>query len=152
MEFVDVLGKTEIFGKLSENEIGKVAALCSRESYEAGTHLSRQGEEIRKIYVVEEGLVQFQIEIAAGRPWSVDSSAKGNCFGWAALLDPPHPWASTARCVEPTTLVTVDAAKLRDLCGAESHIGYAVMLGIAGLISRRLENTRIQLAQLAEKM
>ena len=152
MDFKEVLQKTEVFGGLSEKELGTVVTLCDRESYEAGTQLSRQGQEIGKVYVVEKGLVQFQIEVGPGRFWSVDSSGKRDCFGWAALLNPPHPWASFARCVEPTTLVTVDAIQLRDLCMAEPGIGHIVMLGIAGLISHRLDNTRIQLAHVAEKM
>ncbi len=152
MDLREVLRKTEVFGRLSEEELGAVTVLCDKESYEAGTQLSRQGQEIGKVYVVEEGLVQFQIEVGPGRSWSVDSSRKGDCFGWAALLNPPHTWASSARCAEPTTLVTVDASRLRDLCSAEPHIGHIVMLGIAGLISHRLDNTRIQLAHVAEKM
>ena len=149
MDYADVLRNTEVFQDLTLDELRLVAALCGRESYDVDTQLSREGEEVKKLYVVEEGHVQFQIETGAGRLWSVDSSSKGECFGWAALLEPPHTWASGARCVEPTTLVTVDAAGLRELCRSYPHIGFVVMSGIGRLISRRLDNTRRQLAHVA---
>ena len=151
MEFVDVLRNTEVFGGLNEDELRMVAALCGREHHEAGTCISCQGEAVNKLYVVEDGLVQFQIEIGRGRSWSVDSSGKGDCFGWASLLAPLHPWASNAICVERSSFVTIESVDLHKLFRAQCRIGYAVMMGIAGLIARRLDNTRMQLAHLAER-
>jgi CRP-like cAMP-binding protein len=152
MSFVSVLRNTEVFRRLSDEELGKMVRLCTRQSYEAGTQLSQQGKEIRNLYVVEEGLVQFHIEIGPGRSWAVDSSGKDECFGWAALLEPPHTWASSARCVEGTTLVVVGGTKLRELCQREPHIGYAVMLGTAQVLRQRLNHARVQVVHLAERM
>ena len=152
MDYVDVLRNTEVFQSLTDDELHLVAALCDRESHPAGTQLSQQGDEVSKVYIVEEGRVHFQIQIGGGRLWSVDSSSRGECFGWAALLDPPYRWASGARCVEPTALVRVDAPGLRALCRSHLHIGFKVMSGIARLISRRLDHTRRQVASVADRM
>ena len=149
MDYADVLRNTEVFQGLTDDELRLVAALCGRESCGADTQLSREGDKVEKLYVVEEGHVQFRIATGAGRLWTVASSSQGECFGWKALLGPPHTWASSARCVEPTTVTTVDGAGLRELCRSYPHIGFVVMSGIARLISRRLDNTRRQLAHVA---
>lgn len=152
MSFVEVLRDTEVFKRLTEDRLRRVAALCARSTYEAGAMVARQGDEVRKLYIVEEGMVQFQIEIGPGRSWSVDSSGRGECFGWAGLIDPPLPWASTGRCAEDTILTEVDIGGLKKLCESEYYIGYAVMLGVATLVANRLQHTRIQVVHLAEKM
>ena len=151
MDYADVLRNTDIFQELAEDELRLVSVLCARESYDTEAQLSREGDEIGKLYVVEEGRVLFQIETGWGRLWSVDSCSRGECFGWAALLEPAHTWASAARCVEPTRLITIDAAGVRELCRSYPHIGFVVMSGIARLTSRRLDNTRRQLAQAADQ-
>lgn len=147
----EILGETEVFRGLTNDELDLVADLCSREFHPAGLTLSRQGDNIDKLYVVQEGLVQFRFQVGTTRYWSVDSSSAGDCFGWAALLGPPYTWASEARCAEHTTLVTVDAAGLRTLCQSYPRIGFVAMSGIGRVVTQRLEKSRQQVATLADK-
>jgi CRP-like cAMP-binding protein len=150
-DILDVLNETDLFDDLTEDELAKVAALCEREFYPAGTVISRQGEPIGKLYVVIKGLVQFHLQVGPDRFWAVDSSPKGSCFGWATLLGPPYTWASEARCTEPTHLMVIDGSGLRALCQSHSHIGFVVMLGIGRVVTKRLENSRQQVATLADQ-
>jgi CRP-like cAMP-binding protein len=147
----ETLRETEVFRGLTNDELDLVADLCSPEFHPAGLTLSQQGDDIDKLYVVQEGLVQFRFQIGATRYWSVDSSSEGECFGWAALLGPPYTWASEARCAEHTTLLTVDAARLRALCQSYPRIGFVVMSGIGRVVTQRLEKSRQQVAMLADK-
>lgn len=151
LTFADLIPDAEVFEGLSPDELRMIARLCSREVYGAGEQISTEGEEVTKLYVVEEGRVQFSIKTDKGNLVPVDTSSKGECFGWAALLGPPHVWASSARAIELTTVVTVDASGLRALCRSYPHIGFVVMSGIGRLIANRLAHTRHQVANLTDQ-
>jgi CRP-like cAMP-binding protein len=148
----DVLRHAEVLRGLTDDEIEMLERLCTQESHPAGARLSTQGDEIHKLYVVEHGMVHFQIHIPGDGAWSVDSSTGGDCFGWASLFGPPYRWASSAVCVQPTRLTAIEGAGLRALCHSYPHIGFVMMAGIGRVVTYRLEKVRQQVATLAAQM
>ena len=68
----------------------------------------------------------------------------GELLGWSPVLGLSE-MTATARVIEPTTLVVVDAKQLVTLCEHNPRFGYEFMRRTALALSQRLSATRLQL-------
>jgi CRP/FNR family cyclic AMP-dependent transcriptional regulator len=146
---VDVLRQSVVFQKLTNEQIKKLAAIASFETYPAGTLLYKEGDPASKFYIVKEGKVILDMKCEMGphtppRQVTVDVIIKGESMGWSAVVD-PYIFTLSCLCMDPTTLVAVDAAKLREFIVEDLALGFEVMKSIAKLISSRLTHTRVLL-------
>ena len=78
-------------------------------------------------------------------------TAKGEVFGWAALV-PPHQRTATARCVEKASVICVDGKTLMGLLDKNDHMGYVVMKNLSGILSTRLTYTTLVLRREIRKL
>jgi signal transduction histidine kinase len=101
-----------------------------------------------KLYIVEDGRVvldmALRIGIGSGRQGSIAVITKGQVFGWWGGDSYIH--TMSARCVEETKLIAINAGALWHLLEHNHHIGYKVIKKLVGVISSRLVNTRDTLA------
>lgn len=147
MGHLEILRKAEIFEGLTDDELNKVDRICDIEVYEPGAIIFNENDEAKKLYIVESGRVSIRIEIGPDRYLPVFSCSEGCVFGWSPLV-PPYQYTAGAKCMEKSTVVAIDGAKLRELCHSDTHLCSVVMAGIARLISSRLRNTRLQVASI----
>jgi CRP-like cAMP-binding protein len=71
----------EIFQGLSDEEYEMVAKVCRQETYEEGSVIFNEGEESRKVYIVDSGRVVCESEAAPGKRVIVGSEVKGGICG-----------------------------------------------------------------------
>ena len=69
---------------------------------------------------------------------------KGELLGWSPLLGQVE-MTATARAMQPTRLVSIDATQLLALCEHNPRFGLEFMKRTAQALSKRLSATRLQL-------
>ncbi len=138
------LKKIALFQNLDSNEMAEILKLSERQEYAKGDVVFRQEDEAKKLFIVEKGLVAMVIQLKPGTERMIATESRGGAFGWAALLPPQHHTAS-ATCQEPSRLLVLDGAKVRDLCYQNPRLGVKVMEGLARFIANRIYSTNLRM-------
>ena len=69
----------------------------------------------------------------------IDTVLPNQIFGWASLVGPDRRTV-TARCTEPTRVISFSAKDLKAMFAEDPFLGYVVMTKLADIIARRLKN------------
>jgi CRP-like cAMP-binding protein len=84
---VELLGKTALFGSLSEADRQAIAGRMRRVQFEPDQMIFSRGDPGRDIYLVIEGRIRLSVLSTDGRELSLDHAASGSIFGEIATLD-----------------------------------------------------------------
>ncbi|MBI2855001.1 MAG: cyclic nucleotide-binding domain-containing protein [Chloroflexi bacterium] len=140
----NVLKQCSIFEGLSEIELEKIMAISRSAQWEAGDAIFSEMGSAAEMYVLEKGRVALQMSLPAGqvtRRVTVDVAGKNEALGWSALVEPKR-YTLSAICLEPTSVVAVDGAKLRSLLEADQGLGYKILRQLINVVASRLDETR----------
>jgi signal transduction histidine kinase len=135
------LGSSEIFGGLSEPDLLAIAEFCSEETSHEGHALLVEGEPAVKLFIVQRGKLALEKKVQLGRHSTprnatIDYVNPGQAAGFSALTE-PHTYSTSAICVEPTRVLTVDGVKLRDYLETHPAAGFTVMNTLSVLVGNR---------------
>ncbi len=143
------LKKIEFFEDLTGMELNSVKSICREEQYKKGDMVFSENSPAKHLYVVKKGRVAIEIKVSEEKDVNVYTvSHDGEAFGWSALVE-PFKFSAGARCVEDSTIISIDVRKLKDLINQDYHLGYIIMGKVSKIISNRLRNTRLQLINVA---
>jgi len=147
MVSVDLLKKFGFFKGFSDEELKKFGDVATEESYKAGVQIWKKGEPAKNLYLLEEGKVLMVLDTYMGthRPpmqVTVDVVTQGEAMGWSAVVE-PYLYTLGARCMDESRLITLDAAKLREILNADKALGFKFMHAIAKIVATRLTHTEI---------
>jgi len=141
----ETLKYSDLFQGLSDDELDKLLPLCQEKEYEAGVVIFAEGALCRTMYVVQSGKVAVEVTVRIGHgaegSATIDVITQGGCLCCAGLMD-PNILDATGRTLEPTKVITLNAAELKRLLEDNSEMGRRVMSNLAGVVSLRLQNTR----------
>ena len=154
MVTVHDLKQFNLFAGLDESELGQIARLCARRTYECGAEIFSPGVPAGDIFMLEgkNDAVQIEMAVFEGGPKTViHTLQKGEVFGWAALV-PPHQRTATARSVDKVTLICLNGKDLIELMDKNDHLGYMVMKNLSGILSNRLSYTTLVLRREIRKL
>ncbi len=143
-----------LFSGLEEQDLERIAALCTRNRYPANTVIFDPATNAENVYLLEGGNDAVQIEIPIQdheTKVTVHTLHKGEVFGWAPL-GPPHSKTATARCLEEANVITFKGKDLLALLEEDNRIGYRVMTNLSGIISSRLAYTTIVFRRELQRM
>ena len=112
--------------------------------WDAGETVFREGDRDSFLYVVEEGRVAIEIAVPGRGRVTILTVGPGEVFGWSSLFH-QRPKTASARTIEPTRALALDAGRLRELCDADPRLGYLLTRRILEVVSERLKATRMQL-------
>ncbi|MFC1864650.1 ATP-binding protein [Chloroflexota bacterium] len=147
----EALGKLELFEGLTDAQLDKVNQLCREEFYETEATIFTQGEEAKKLYIVEDGRVILEMTIrlgsGPGRHGVIDVVTKGQTLGWSAIVE-PHMFTMSARCIEKTKVIALDGAGVRRLLEEDSRMGSIIMERIARIVYSRFSRVRDTLSHI----
>ncbi|MBA7617290.1 Adaptive-response sensory-kinase SasA [subsurface metagenome] len=139
-----ILATSQLFERLTDEELDKITGLCSEEVYEAGSTLFREGEVGNRLYIVEEGRVVLEMAIrlgpGSGRQGTIAVITKGQGFGWWG--GESYIYTMSARCVDETKVIALDGVKLWRLLEEDYRVGYKVMKRLVGMVTSRLLRAR----------
>ena len=142
---LDRLRQNELFGSLTDEELSRLAPLCSDFVAVQDAILFTEGRNAIHLYVVTEGQIALQKAIrlphaTRSRRTTLTVCHPGDVVGWSALVE-PHKYALSAIAWESSRLINVDAKMLRRALDIYPNMGYKVMLSLSALVSRRMKQT-----------
>jgi len=146
----EILKTSQLFWKLSDSQLDKIATLCHDESYGPGVSIFSAGDNAHDFYIVKEGKVALEIEIRIGsrtrKKITVDVQTKGRVFGWPAIYSERLVYANSATATENTKLLAFNGEQLRSLCDDEHDLCRKVMRGLVMIVADRSERAKQTLA------
>jgi len=139
------LKKLEIFSKLNEEELNKIAKIARKEVVKKDKVIFREDTRAQNLYLITKGKVAIYMELHRGEEMVLRTLTDGMLFSWSALV-PPYRLTASARAMEDSELIVIGGEELEALFEEDPRLGYLIMSAIAGIASSRLRDTRMQLA------
>ena len=134
----------KFFAGLDSEYLTLLSGCASNVVFAADSFLFREGEPAETFYLIREGKVALEIAAPGRGALVVQTLGPGDVAGFSWLFD-PHRWEFDGRAVERVLAVRMDGACLRGKCDADPRLGYELMQRFAGLMTSRLQATRLQL-------
>lgn len=139
------LQRYRYFAGLPQSLLEQIAWISSVRPFKTGERLIEEGAPASQLMIVKSGQVDIIYRIGDGREVTAESAVGGDVIAWSALLEP---YVLTASGVgrKDGELIAIEAARLREMCNADSWLGYRLMTEIARGLRDRLTGLRVQLA------
>jgi len=135
---------------LDDEFLGHLASFTKLRNYEMGSVIFEEGSEAREFYMLKEGKVLLEVEIAPDIIISLGSIKKGYSFGWSALVkDGTHTTFAVA--AEPCSVISIPGGKFLEILESDPKVGYLVMTRIFQIFRRRLERRTRQFIKVMRK-
>jgi len=141
----------EIMSGLSDKQREKMRNLGRIETYEKNAVICNEGDESRKLYLVEEGQVAVQSELGRGMRIPITIVSEGQAFGWSVLV-PPHKLTATVTASSKTKVLAIEREPLLSLMKADPSLGLTIMQNIASIIGSRLRNLELEMVGLVQRL
>jgi CRP/FNR family cyclic AMP-dependent transcriptional regulator len=139
-----LLGRTDLFGSLSEADLRAVAAEMHEATYESNRLIFGRGDPGEQMYLVVEGRVRLSVLSVEGRVLSFNHASRGDVFGEIATLDGQTRTADATALTRVTTM-TLTRASLRRLMELKPLLAHAAV----AFLCRRLRTTSEQIEAIA---
>jgi CRP-like cAMP-binding protein len=145
---IDNLRRVEIFNGLLDEELLKVAELCSAVRVPAGKTIFKEGDGGDELFIIHEGSVRVLINTRGSdgtfAPSTINMLYAGQCFGEMILLNNAAR-SATVVAVDPTTLIVLHEPPFRQLCDTNPRIGYVVIRNLAQDLAYKLRSSNLLL-------
>jgi len=132
-----ILKETELFKGVDFEVMNEIADICSEESYSKDTVLFEKDEEAKCLYILFEGTVYLVIKNGGSITYNL--SEPGDVFGWSSMLENGK-YTASGICATDLKVVKIEKDKLNRIFQNHPEVGFKVLQGLAGVISRRLSN------------
>lgn len=149
---IQLLRKVSIFEGLDDDQLEKIAELCTEEIHVAGALIFRETEPAKQLYIPREGTVALEMGIRLWpektiRDMTIEILSPGEPFGLSALTE-SDVLTMSARALHRCRLIVLRSDALRRLMDSDHVMGHRVSSGIADLVAERLRDTRLKLSEL----
>ncbi len=123
----------------------ELIAGCGRnETFADGEHLMAVGDSAATFYAIRRGIVAIELVPAAGPPLVIETLEAGDVVGFSWLFE-PFVTEFDVRARGAVGAIAFDGACLRGKCDADHDLGYELMRRFAGVMTSRLQATRLRL-------
>jgi len=144
-----VLAVSELFNRLTDDELDKVVRICSERVYEPGITIFKEGDESKELYIIEDGRVALEVTLRFGsgsaRQGAIDVITRGEVFGLTPICDAKICVTQTstvsARCIEKTKVIILNGAELCHLFEENAYAGYKIMQILASIWRSRFQHS-----------
>ena len=135
---VTALGRTAIFGGLSETELRALAARSVEQRLARGEVLFVAGDEARGLYVIVEGAVRAFRESVDGREQVIHVEREGATIAEVPMFD-DGAYPSTVAAEEDSIILFIEKKDVRNLCLSHPNIALAALKLLAARLRRCAE-------------
>ena len=141
------ISQLEILRGLSKEQRQQLKSLGRIEHYEPDVVIFTEGTEARKFYLVEDGRVAVESQVARGMRFPISIVYPGQAFGWSALV-PPYMYTATVMALSKTGVISIDQEALLAMLRADPALGLTIMQNVACIVASRLRTVELALAGL----
>jgi len=144
---ISALKEFAFFKGFNDEQLNKLSVLASEKCFLAGTHLYKNGDIAKSLYLIKEGKIVLYIDNYMGphkapMQVTVDMITGGEAMGWSSVVEPCI-YTLSALCIDDGKTIVLDAAGLRQLLNEDCALGFRIMQAVSKTIAGRLTHTRI---------
>jgi len=139
---VTLLQRHPFVEEFQPQHIEKLASMATRVRFERDQVIFREGDECGEFYLIMTGLVALEIA-APDHVLRVQTLSAGDELGWSAILMGRRKHFQ-ARALERSEALAFDGGELLIACKQDAAFGYVLMHRLLGVVSERLQATRLQ--------
>ena len=139
---VTLLQRHPFVEEFQPQHIEKLASMATRVRFERDQVIFREGDECGEFYLIMTGLVALEIA-APDHVLRVQTLSAGDELGWSAILMGRRKHFQ-ARALERAEALAFDGGELLVACKQDAVFGYVLMHRLLGVVSERLQATRLQ--------
>ena len=140
---IQVLEKHPFTEELQPHHLELLADLARETCFERDAVIFHENEECSEFFLIVSGRVAVEIE-APDHTLRVQTLGAGDELGWSAILVGRGKYFQ-ARALERSMALAFDGPALIDACRHDTGFGFALMYRMLGVVSERLQRTRLQL-------
>jgi CRP-like cAMP-binding protein len=123
--------------------IDKLGGLGRQVRFAADQVIFKEGDDTHDFYLIVSGRVALEMQ-EPDHVLRVQALGAGDELGWSSVLMGRGKYFQ-ARALEPTEALAFDGAALLEACRGDTAFGFAFMYRMLGVVSERLQATRLQL-------
>ena len=138
-----VLKQHPFVEEFQPQHIDKLISLAKEVEFARDQVLFHEGDDYHDFLLIVAGRVALEIE-APGHTLRVQTLSAGDELGWSAILMGRGKHFQ-ARALERVKAIALDGPTLQAACREDKAFGYALMYRMLGVVSERLQATRLQL-------
>jgi len=139
---IEVLKKIHFLKNLPDDTLEKIGIVAQLETIGEEAILVRQDKKMNLVYMLVSGKIFLNCRSASGKPLTLDELSPGQSFGIFAFLGESLS-NFTAICPEKSTVITLSADKMIQLCEKDFKLGYTFMQQVVQMFkSRKDKHTR----------
>jgi CRP/FNR family transcriptional regulator, cyclic AMP receptor protein len=122
---------------------------CARRTrFPSDTLILHQGDAADRFFLIEDGCAALEADRKGQGTIRIQTLGAGDVLGWSWLF-PPHVYHFSARTVESTDTIIIDAIKLRTRFHQFPELGNVLVKHMAQVVVKRLEATQSQLVEIS---
>lgn len=144
-KLINAMQTVPLFQQMSEKHFEKILGIASLIEIDAKEELFREGDPEDFLYFVIQGRVAIEMYIPSRGRVRIHTAEPMEEVGWSSVTPVVRRRTADARAVLPTTLLKIDAVKLRQICDEDCSLGYLIMRRMCNVVAGRLLTTRLQL-------
>jgi CRP/FNR family cyclic AMP-dependent transcriptional regulator len=118
--------------------------------YSSGAVIFEEGARAQDFYMLKEGKILLEVEIAQDIIISLGSIKRGYSFGWSSLV-PDGLHTTYAVAVEPSQVLAISGEVFLEILEREPRWAYLVMKRVFQVFKRRLERRTNQFIRVMRK-
>lgn len=141
----EFLKNIELFKDLTNYEIEVLAEQFQSINYSEGDFLFKENQERERVFVIFNGKVEILKSIHANKMKQIGLFNNGEFLSEGAMLD-THPHSTSARCIEPSTILVLERSHIETLFNEYPTITAKLLSSISRVMSRRLRIAASQAA------
>mgnify|MGYP003296721373 CR=1 FL=1 len=152
-QFIPILKRTQMFAGVGEEEIGSMLTCLNARlvSYKKGEYIFRQGEHLRDIVVVVEGIVHIQTDDYWGNRSILGQITVGELFGEAYVAPQSGALLHDVVAVENSTVIFFDVKRILTTCSSACRFHTLVVQNLFFMISEKNKNLVQKLGCMAKR-
>jgi CRP-like cAMP-binding protein len=138
--YEEILKTVSIFSGLGQEEIRRLAKICSERRYHEAEIIFVEHTEGDELFVILEGEVSISLELASEEDaMPLVLLRAGDVFGELSVVD-ESPRSATARSLRGCRVVVIGKEALDALMESDHDLGFKVMRNLARLVSKRVRS------------
>lgn len=138
-----VLKQHPFVEEFQPEHIDRLRSLAREVGFERDQVIFREGDDTHDFYLIVSGRISLEMQ-EPDHVLRVQSLGAGDELGWSSILMGRGKYFQ-ARALEPVQALAFDGVQLLEACRADKAFGFAFMYRMLGVVSERLQATRLQL-------
>lgn len=137
-----VLHRHPFVEEFKDEHIEKLATLAREVEFNRDQVIFHEGDDFQDFYLIVHGRVALEIE-APDHTFRVQTLSAGDELGWSAILMGRGKHFQ-ARALQDVNALGFNGPQLLEACREDKAFGFALMYRMLGVVSERLQATRLQ--------